>query len=505
MDGSEYKLELLTPDSLTPKATTDLVITYTNRSEFDHHLNSIYISPTWNLDEEFHYPIDITIPEGESGELSAVDLEVPAGVGGRQGVRVGIKVSQADDDQADHKLIWKTPELLRVQDAARYRSIVCLCGSEENFASVLELIQNWGFDVYVSTDSQDLLEQFQEDDPPICVFGVLLPEQNGSENNGLIKGAAITAISRNKNAVIFKHNDAESPDLPNETIVIEFEDEMDLRTQAGPVFLGIRELERTGLREKFIQKIVRTTKRKPRELLNDIVNGVILAAAAKVGKEYVPTDLDELLTPSLPDEFQSGPESQYSGDYIDLTHLTEADGQPFVLRAFDATHPVWEDEDYHEMGGYNATKKWWDQFHKQNRLDQLPFVAATFTIGWDKYPQAFHGVHEGVEIFSSNGLTDELKIVLPARGAYVFEAEQGDKSGKTWMTRGGQFTRKSVNMQPSSWGTDLPEESDRTLWKGSYHDRDGFVFEENSAKPITVYVPVGIREAEEEYITWYWD
>lgn len=82
--------------------------------------------------------------------------------------------------------------------------------------------------------------------------------------------------------------------MPDDCIIIEFDpnEKLRLEKEGGPLLLGIRALEETGQMSTFVhwmKKVIEKSAKKPRELLNDWVNMVILSAigATAVGEDLV--------------------------------------------------------------------------------------------------------------------------------------------------------------------------------------------------------------------------
>lgn len=299
MSDIQWTAELLQPTELEPNSTVDIVVHYNNQNEYDHHLRTVLLSPTWDLTQEFESsdPVNIEVPSGETKRLPAIEAAIPQGIGGKQGFRVGVEVRRLQGDHSsEYQEEWNdTVFRLPVSDFDKYRPILCVSGNDEGDTTLRRLIHNWGFDVQEVYEQENVITAFKEnEDTPIAVFGAVFPGNDDSSSRHLLSSAVSTALSSDTVAIVFKHTNADLPSLPDECIIIDFDpsDELRLEKESGPLLLGVRSLEETGQMSNFVRwmkKAVEKGVNKPKELLNDWVNQVILSAigATAFGEDIV--------------------------------------------------------------------------------------------------------------------------------------------------------------------------------------------------------------------------
>jgi len=259
MGELQWRVGVCEPDALPPDSTVELVLQYTNRNDYPHHVQSASLARTWDSSHVSHHSVDREIAPGATERLAPIRLTTPRGIGGNQGVRIGFDVGEATDrETTDYERKWgEAPLRLDVPGAAEYRPVYCVSGSGDDSA-VRRLVHDWGFDVREVHDPEGVVDAFEATETtPIAVFGVVLPSGDGASSRGLVSSAATAARNENRIPLVFRHEgmeDAAMPDLPDQCIVIEFDpdDEPRLEEAAGRVLLGIRHLEEAGRTNRFV-------------------------------------------------------------------------------------------------------------------------------------------------------------------------------------------------------------------------------------------------------------
>jgi hypothetical protein len=209
-----------------------------------------------------------------------MEIETPQGLGGQQGFRVGAEVGGHDEEgKTNYREMW-SESIIRVdvRNSVRYRSLVRIAGNEENYSVVRKLIHDWGFDIQVVDEDREAGGEFaQDENRPLCFFGVLLPGNDDALSRQRLSNTASIADSHNVFVVIFKHESTDLPTLPSSKMIIEFgpSDELPLEEEAGPQLLDIRQAEELGLREQFFELVEREGRESPRILLWALVSYVI--------------------------------------------------------------------------------------------------------------------------------------------------------------------------------------------------------------------------------------
>lgn len=126
---TDINCEVQPQDSITlePNTTAELVFSYTNLNERgSHHIQSLVLSPTWALETDIQHEIDVEVGPGETVSLKPLELEIPEGVGGRQGFLTRVKVQDRSVETDPYE--WVTMDSIsrvNVRNADRHRALVC--------------------------------------------------------------------------------------------------------------------------------------------------------------------------------------------------------------------------------------------------------------------------------------------------------------------------------------------------------------------------------------------
>jgi hypothetical protein len=278
MTDLRYAASLLVPASLEPGEACEIGFKYRNKDDdTQHHIRSFTISPSWNLDGEVTYTVDRTALPGTEVKVGTVEVDVPRDIGGSQGFQFALEVGDALADDTTYERRWAR-DFGRI-DVADYEEIRLLAAGDEDTATwrgVRSLLENWGFAVETVADESAVTAQFSDDDPPGTVTGVVTPDDD-DEIRDLVVAGAESALAEDALPVVFEHAEADRPDLPAETLVIDAnpDDPVAFETTAGPMLLALRALEATGQRELAVDWLKDTASRDPRTLLTDWVNVVV--------------------------------------------------------------------------------------------------------------------------------------------------------------------------------------------------------------------------------------
>lgn len=107
MGELQWRVGVCEPDALPPDSTVELVLQYTNRNDYPHHVQSASLARTWDSSHVSHHSVDREIAPGATERLAPIRLTTPRGIGGNQGVRIGFDVGEATDrETTDYERKW---------------------------------------------------------------------------------------------------------------------------------------------------------------------------------------------------------------------------------------------------------------------------------------------------------------------------------------------------------------------------------------------------------------
>jgi hypothetical protein len=274
-------------DELEPGSTCELVVEYTNSGERPHRITAIRTVPTWDRSGETLVDIDATtVGPGDSERLEPVERSIPGTLAGRQGFRIGVDVQFAADDADDADApttVWMdtVPRLaVAGTDREAFGALVCLSSNGEGYDAVKRLLTEYGYDTEYVVTSRELDSRLGGADRPSLVFGVLLPEDVGDQDAGLVARAARRATSGESGeavsadvvpSVVVRRTDAAAVDLPRETFQFEVDGHGrdELEREVGGTLYKLRACDAADLLQ-FVLEIADTVDTTPGDLLGSL-------------------------------------------------------------------------------------------------------------------------------------------------------------------------------------------------------------------------------------------
>lgn len=308
MDEIRAVLDLGGPSSVSPDSTEEFILQYANRNDdATHRLETVTLSPTWDLSQEHTHEGDHEIRAQNKQEVLTASFETPLGLGGRHGVHVSFEVESVTEDGDVHseKRHVVDPLTVPVTGARHFQAVVCTAGGGELPSPVRRVIQNWGFDIYFADDVQAVTDRFIEfDDSPTLFVGVVPTSGDDEQGRQRVSNAAWAANDNATLSIILTDQGVSLPELPSETAVFpcQLADQRALLRATGPELLGVRRALETGQSSRLIELLrhgVSVAKQEPKELLRALVYSTLLT---KVGA----TPQAVLDSIEVPDELWTG-------------------------------------------------------------------------------------------------------------------------------------------------------------------------------------------------------
>lgn len=288
MNEIRATLGLIEPSTVSPDTTVEFILQYANRNKnVTHRLQTITISPTWDLSQEQTHEVDHSVPAGTKQRVLTTPVETPPGLGGRHGIYVSFEVKAVTEDGAVHSETHHTddPLTVPVTGARQFRAVVCSAGNDEVPRDVRRVIEQWGFDTYVAEDVQSVRARLTEfDDSPPLFIGVMPTSGDDAQGRRQVSNAVWAANENAKLSIVLADQGISLPELPPETAVFscQLADQRELLRVMGPELLVERRALETGQSSRLNKLLSQTggvAKQESKELLRALAYATLLEAA----------------------------------------------------------------------------------------------------------------------------------------------------------------------------------------------------------------------------------
>jgi len=290
MDKSQYSTAPLIADQIEAGKKCSVGFQYKNEtSDCYHYIRSVTVSPSWNIDENKRYSIDVLVPPGVEEKITDIQIEVPSMVGGRQGFEYSIEIGQGRDPQSiefEHvgpNTIYRS----EVYGSKRYSALLCATDNGATRSIVQEFLQNYGFDIHVAANRKEAIERIKKSETkPLCCAGVVTPE-NEDDIEPFLISATSAAMTQDLIPSVFVHTDAETPNIPENVAVFRIDptNEPAIENKAIQHLINIRKLEDTDSHSGVFGDIMNYLMAKPRDAVDSKIDAVIISSAsAAIGR-----------------------------------------------------------------------------------------------------------------------------------------------------------------------------------------------------------------------------